>query len=52
LLFSKRKELEKEYYEWLYQNKIVKDCPFNVVTFLDSKGLLREKIIVKKSKIA
>ena len=47
MLFSKRLELEKEYYEWLEADheelkngEKIKDCPFSVITFLDSKGLL------------
>lgn len=42
LWFSQRKRLEDMYNQWMIENK-VKDCPFNVVTFLSGKGLFDEK---------
>lgn len=38
MIFSKRHKLVEEYYKWLTED--AKDCPLNVITFLDSKGLL------------
>lgn len=46
MLFSKRLELAKEYYLWIDSHKekfIVRDCPENVIAFLDSKGMFAEK---------
>jgi hypothetical protein len=47
VLFSKRAKLAQEYYEWLIKEgrnlKVsIKDCPENVMAFLDFKGLLKE----------
>jgi hypothetical protein len=47
MLFSKRRKLAKEYREWLIKEgsnlKVsIKDCPENVMAFLDFKGLLKE----------
>lgn len=44
LYFSYRKKLEEEYMKWVEQEKVA-NCPFNVISFLEMKGLLnREKI--------
>jgi hypothetical protein len=37
MIFSKREQLAEKYEEWLLKKK-VKDCPFNVITFLDGEG--------------
>lgn len=45
-MFELRYGLEKRYYEWLRDNSIdkyrVKDCPFNVIVFLESIGVIDE----------
>jgi len=41
LWFSHRKKLEILYQKWLADNPTVKDCPFNVISFLEGKGLLK-----------
>lgn len=41
--FTARKELEIAYFKWLDENKEVEDCPFNVISFLEIKGLLDEQ---------
>lgn len=41
LFFKRRKILEEQYYEWIKENN-VKDCPFNVISYLDVIGLLKE----------
>ena len=43
MLFSERKNLENEYYEWLQENQPAKDCPYNVIVFLEGKDLLHKK---------
>jgi hypothetical protein len=52
MLFSERKDLENEYHEWLEEveeaNYVLEDCAFNVITFLDSLGYLKEKKIPKR----
>lgn len=40
MLFSERNKLAEEYKVWLKENPEIEDCPFNVVTFLDSRNLL------------
>lgn len=42
LFFSKRKELENRYYDWVKENKVA-DCPFNVITFMSAHGLIDEE---------
>lgn len=39
--FSDRKKLTTEYEKWLAQEPELKDCAFNVISFLESKGLLK-----------
>ena len=46
LFFNKRKELEKRYYEWIRDGNI-KDCPFNVITFLAAYNLINEENVTK-----
>ena len=43
MLFSERQKLEKEYYKWLDQNKNIKPCAFNVISFLSINGNLISK---------
>jgi len=48
MLFSERKKLAEEYEKWLsekskFANYKINNCPFNVITFLDSKKLLKDK---------
>lgn len=45
MLFSQRKKLEEEYYQWLEKTGKehgvkVEDCPLNVIAFLEIKGLI------------
>ena len=42
VLFKERKELEEQYKQWLEENPEVKDCPFNVITFLQIIGRLKD----------
>ena len=37
--FSEREELENKYYEWI-EKESVKDCPFNVISFLQINSLI------------
>lgn len=39
--FSDRKKLTTEYEKWLSQEPELKDCAFNVISFLEGKGLLK-----------
>ena len=48
MLFSKRQELEREYYKWIQIHLIITgeqilDCPSSVMVFLDKKGYLKNK---------
>lgn len=43
MFFSERKKLEQEYYKWLDNNKNVKPCAFNVISFLSINGNLIRK---------
>jgi hypothetical protein len=48
MLFSQRRKLEEEYYRWIEKtNKkkgvIIKDCPFNVIAFLEIQGYLKKE---------
>lgn len=38
--FSERLELSEKYEKWMQENKEAKDCPFNVITYLDELGYL------------
>lgn len=42
IFFSDRKKLEDKYKAWLEDNKGVKDCSFNLISFLDYAELLNE----------
>ena len=46
IYFSTRKRLEELYKEWLKENPTIKDCPFNVITFLSA--YLDEQKIAEK----
>ena len=39
--FNERKRLEDRYYEWLLKNPGVKDCAFNVISFLCGIGEIK-----------
>ena len=41
MLFSERNKLAEEYKLWLNENPRAEDSPFNVITFLDGRNLLR-----------
>jgi len=48
-LFSQRKQLARDYYQWLSVHPDAIDEPFNVISFLDSRGLLQKNSMeVKK----
>ena len=40
--FNERKKLEDLYIKWVEENKVA-NCPFNVISILEIKGLLNEK---------
>lgn len=47
MMFSKRLELEKEYYKWIEEVKqtegyTIKDCPLNMLVFLQNRGYLKD----------
>ena len=53
MIFSERKKLEKEYYNWVKsaKNKYdidLKDNPFNVISFLEIRGLLKSTIEINE----
>ena len=41
--FSARKQMEQEYFAWIKENPEIKDCPFSVITFLESQGYLKDR---------
>lgn len=41
MLFSERLDLSVAYYEWCKTNHVA-DCALSVITYLDSRGLLKE----------
>jgi hypothetical protein len=49
MLFTERKKLERKYVEWVLAenksgtNQLTLGNPFNVITFLDSIGMLKDK---------
>ena len=43
ILYGERKELERGYEQWLKDNPEVKDCTFNVISYLALIGRLKEK---------
>ena len=43
ILFSDRKKIEDEYKEWLKENPEVTDSPFNVISFMVIKGLVKDR---------
>ena len=46
LFFNKRKELEKQYFDWIrYSN--IGGCAFNVITFLAVYDLINEENVDK-----
>ena len=48
--FSERKELEKQYYEWIKENGIA-DQPNSVIAFLEINGLLQNEKVHEKAGI-
>lgn len=40
LFFDERKKLDKKYKEWVETSKELKDCSFNVISFLQLNDLL------------
>lgn len=46
IFFSKRRELESRYYEWIKENN-VKDCPFSVITYMSIHGLTNDEKILE-----
>ena len=42
-LFSDRKKIEQEYLEWIKNNPRIKDCPFTLISFLESSGYLIDR---------
>lgn len=40
--FSERLELSEKYEKWLQEHEGVKDCPFNVISYLDTMGYLKQ----------
>ena len=47
IFFSERKKIEDRYKAWLEDNKGVKDCSFNLITFLDYADLFNEDKVDK-----
>lgn len=43
VLFGDRKKIEEAYQEWLKENPEVKDCPFNVVSFMVGEDLVKDR---------
>ena len=43
MLFSDRLELSTAYYEWIKANHVA-DCALSVITYLDSRSLLKEGV--------
>lgn len=41
-LFNKRAALARLYQDWLKNNPEVKDCPLNVISYLEGMGALTE----------
>ena len=42
-LFSERKKLADQYEQWKKENPRILDCPFSVISFLESIGRLKDK---------
>lgn len=45
--FGQRVDLQARYLEWLDKNPEIKDCPFNVISFLAINNLLDEDAVMK-----
>lgn len=43
IFFSDRKKIADAYEKWLKENPTVKDCPFNVVSFMVGEGLVKDR---------
>lgn len=50
IFFSERKELERQYYEWIKENGIA-DQPINFMAFLDIHGIMNYKRAREKAGI-
>jgi hypothetical protein len=49
--FSERKKIADQYNQWLQENPQIKDCPFNVISYLESIGRLKNEFDMKVDKI-
>lgn len=43
VFFGDRKKIEEAYKEWLKENPEVGDSPFNVISFMVIKGLVKDR---------
>jgi hypothetical protein len=43
IFFSDRKKIADAYEKWLKENPEVKDCPFNVISFMAMEGLVKDR---------
>jgi hypothetical protein len=43
VFFGDRKKIEEAYKEWLKENPEVADSPFNVISFMVIKGLVKDR---------
>ena len=43
IFFGDRKKIEDAYKEWLKENPEVADSPFNVISFMVIKGLVKDR---------
>lgn len=43
IFFNDRKKIANAYEEWLKENPEIKDCPFNVITFMVGEGLVKDR---------
>lgn len=46
IFFNRRRMLEEQYYKWIKENDL-KDCPFNVITFMVAYDLIDEEMVTK-----
>lgn len=46
IFFNRRRMLEEQYYKWIKENNL-KDCPFNVITFMVAYDLIDEEMMTK-----
>ena len=43
IFFGDRKKIADAYKKWLKENPTVKDCPFNVISFMVVEGLVKDR---------